>query len=471
MSDNKVIANNIFYLTIAELIGKIFQFFFYKHISTALGTEAFGAYSWATTNVLYFFLIVGAGLDIFGIREIAKNRNKIAYIANIILSIRVLLSFIAFGALCVYAFYITDKSYDIKILLLVAGLRLFGDAVLPNWVYQSLEKMGYLALRNFLINFLNIVLAYLFVKSPNDVIYATALISFNLIVTSALLLAHFNYKFYKVRLIFNFKKFYEYLKQSIPIGISVQIIIFYNFIDILMLGFLRKDFEHEVGIYFASMRIILLSTLPNQILQQAFFPKFTNDDITSNKSYYSKFSVYTIVIGAFLTSIIIIYAPYIINLQFSDSFYESIPLLKLLALKLLLSYLAVSFSSPFLAKGHEMIVMKVVGFAFLMNIALNYLFIPDYGIYGAAYATIFCELVIVIVFYYQLYIKYNLISFKPLILGMIVFFSIVFVFEFNMYLFNLNIYISFFISIFTFAIVSLMLKIITIKEIKGVFSK
>ena len=55
MSEKKIVANNILYLTIAELIGRILQFFFYKHISVALGTEAFGAYSWATTNVMYFF--------------------------------------------------------------------------------------------------------------------------------------------------------------------------------------------------------------------------------------------------------------------------------------------------------------------------------------------------------------------------------------------------------------------------------
>ena len=471
MSEKKVVANNILYLTIAELTGRILQFFFYKHISTALGTEAFGAYSWATTNVMYFFIIVGAGLDIFGIREISKNKEKINYYSNVILSLRIVLSVVAFFTLFIYAFYITDKSLEIKLLLVVAGVRLFGDAILPNWIYQAIEKMGYLAIRNFLFNFLNLILAYLLVKTPADTIYATGLLSFNLIITSIILLFHFNYKFIKIQFIFNLKDYWDFLKKSIPIGLSIQIIIFYNFADILMLGFLRENFEYEVGIYSAAMRIIMISTLPNQILQQSFFPKFANDDIYNKDSYFNKYTILTVVSGSFLTAIIIAYSEAIIQIQFSELYFESSILLKILALKLFLSYLSVTFSSPFLAKNNENIVLKVVGFAFVLNIILNYLTIPVYGIYGAAFSTIFCEVIISLLFYYQLYKKYNLINYKPLVYGIVVMIGVLIIYFITNNILNFNVYLSFIFSIFTFLFITIVSKVVTIQELKAIVKR
>lgn len=470
MSEKKVIANNIIYLTVAELIGRIFQFFFYKHITVALGTEAFGSYSWAITNVTYFFIILGAGLDIYGIREISKDKSKLPSLSNMILSLRLVLSILAFISILVYSFYL-PKSDEIKLLLVVAGLRLFGDAILPNWVYQAIEKMGFVAIRNFLINFLNLVLAYLLVKNPVDVVYATSLISFNIILTAFLLLFHFNSKIHKVRFYFNLKEFINLLKSSIPIGVSIQIIIFYNYADIIMLGYLRENFEYEVGIYSAAMRIILVSTLPIQILQQAFFPKFANDNFKDKGSYYNKFSMLATAVGIFLTFIVIIYSEAIIKIQFSEMYLEASILLKLLGLKLLFSYITITYSIPFLAKNKENYILYVVGSAFFLNIILNYFMIPIYGIYGAAFATIFCELLIILMFFYLMNKSYLIFNIKPLLISIIVFLISYLVYYITNFIIGLSIYLSFIFSIFTFFTGSIILKVTTIEEIKAILKR
>jgi len=470
MSEKKIVANNVIYLTIAELIGRIFQFFFYKHITVALGAEAFGSFSWSITNISYFFIILGAGLDIYGIREISKDKSKLSYFSNLVLSLRLFLSIIAFIAILIYSFYL-PKSDEIKLLLVLAGFRLFGDAILPNWVYQAIEKMSFVALRNFLINFLNLILAYLLIKSPEDVFYAVSLISFNICLTAFLLLLHFNFKIQKINLFFNLKQFINVLKSSIPIGISIQIIIFYNSADIVMLGFLRENFEYEVGIYSAAMRIILISTLPIQILQQAFFPKFSNDNFIDSDSYYRKFSLISAFIGIFLTFVVVNYSYDIIRIQFSDIYYESSILLKILGLKLFFSYLTITFSIPFLAKHKENFILFSVGSAFILNIILNYFAIPIFGIYGAAYSTIFCEFIILIVFVYLMSKTYSIFYIKPIIYCVILFFSLQIIFVLTNQYLGLNIYLSFLFSIFTFFIMTILLKVLSINEIKAILRR
>lgn len=470
MSEKKIIANNIFYLTLSEVLGRIFQFFYYKHITVALGTDAFGAFSWSASNVMYFFIVVGAGLDIYGIKAITKDKSKLKYYSDIILSLRLVLSILAFLLLCSYALII-PKSIEIKILLIISGIRLFGDALLPNWVYQAVEKMQIIAIRNFAYNFINFLLAYLLISNAGDVYYAAGIVSFNLIITSAISLYYFYYKIEKINLIIDFKKYYEILKDSIPIGLSIQIIIFYNLADIIMLGFLRENFEYEVGIYSASMRIVVLASLPNQILHQAFFPKFSTDNPNSKDSYINRYVKMVYFIGTFITIFVILYAKEIIHLQFSKDFYASIGLLQFLGLKLFLTYISISFSSPMLAKNHEGIIMKTVGFTLVLNIILNYIYIPKYGFYGAAYSTIFCEFIIAAVFIYYNYLKSNHTYFKHLLFSICSLIIIYIVFNLTDKYLDLNIFISAFFSIFTFLILTILFKIVSFNELRALVKR
>lgn len=470
MSEKRVVANNIFYLTLAEVLGRIFQFFYYKHITIALGAEAFGIFSWSVTNIMYFFIIVGAGLDFFGIREITKDKSKIKYYSDIILSLRLFLSIIAFILVCYYA-YLLPKAFEVKIVLVIAGLRLFADALLPNWIYQAIEKMHIMAIRNFALNFLNFILAYFLIRSAEDLYLSISVVSFNLFITSFVSLYYYHKKIDKLSFIIDFKKYYSILKQSIPIGLTIQIMIFYNFADIIMLGYLRNNFEYEVGIYSAATRIILLAMLPNQILQQAFFPKFSTDDPLKPNSYIFNFTKLIYSVGAFLTIFIMLFSKEIILLQFSMEYSESIMLLKFMGLKLFLGYIAVSFSSPMLAKNQEKIIMYAVGIAFVINVVLNYIFIPIYGFYGAAYTTILCELIIVLFFIVSNYNRYKITYFTPLMLSLFQIIIIYLIYLLTNDFLMLNVYISAIISIFTFLILTILFKIVEINEIKALIKR
>jgi O-antigen/teichoic acid export membrane protein len=470
MSEKRVVANNVMYLTLAELLGRILQFFYYKHITVALGAEAFGVFSWSVTNIMYFFIIVGAGLDFYGIREVTKDKSKTKYYSDIILSLRLFLSIIAFFVLCNYAFLL-PKSLEVKIVVIIAGLRLFADALLPNWIYQAIEKMHIMAIRNFFLNFLNFILAYFLISSADDLFMAISVVSFNLILTSFVSLYHYHSRIDKINLKIDFKKYITILKQSLPIGFSVQILIFYNFADIIMLGYLRENFEYEVGIYSAAARIIMLSMLPNQILQQAFFPKFSLDDPNKPNSYINNFTKFVYFIGAFLTIFIILYSREIILLQFSIEYKEAIMLLQFMGLKVFLAHLAISFSSPMLAKNRERIIMYAVGAAFILNVILNYIFIPIYGFYGAAYTTIICEFVIVIIFIHSNYKKYGIVYFSPLLNSLLLIVIIYVIHLLTNSILNFNIYFSAIISIFTFFILTIVFKIISLDELKAIIKR
>ena len=142
-----------------------------------------------------------------------------------------------------------------------------------------------------------------------------------------------------------------------------------------------------------------------------------------------------------------------------------------MGLKLFLAHIAVSFSTPMLAKNQERVIMYSVGSAFIVNVVLNYIFIPIYGFYGAAYTTVFCEVIIVMFFVISNYKRNKITYFMPLLLSLLQIVAVYIMFLFTNDFLRINIYISAIISIFTFLILTILFKIVTLNELKALVKR
>ena len=77
---------NFSYLAFAELISKGIGFFVMVYIARILGPGNFGKLGFAQAFTSYFGLIVNLGLDVYGARELAKDKNKAKeLLSNIVL--------------------------------------------------------------------------------------------------------------------------------------------------------------------------------------------------------------------------------------------------------------------------------------------------------------------------------------------------------------------------------------------------
>ncbi len=70
------IFKNFSYLAAAELISKGIAFFTTVYIARVLGPENFGKLGFAQAVLSYFILIVSLGFDVYGAREIARNKEN-----------------------------------------------------------------------------------------------------------------------------------------------------------------------------------------------------------------------------------------------------------------------------------------------------------------------------------------------------------------------------------------------------------
>ena len=76
-------------------------------------------------------------------------------------------------------------------------------------------------------------------------------------------------------------------------------------------------------------------------------------------------------------------------------------MLKILATAMILSFLIFLLSNVLIVSGQEKINTCILIGATLLNIALNLIWIPPHGAIGAAWSTVVCEMVLVIVLCFQ----------------------------------------------------------------------
>ena len=186
----------------------------------------------------------------------------------------------------------------------------------------------------------------------------------------------------------------EFLRQSWPLIFSGLAIAVYTKIDQVMLGVILG--EDAVGQYSVAVRISSIWNFIPGILATSLFPAILNARKQSKELYEKRLqdyfdlnaiTAYLIVIPLFLA------APWVINILFGDGYTEAGPILAIRIWSCLFIFLGI-------AREQYLVTGKLFRFSMIctaagavLNILLNYLLIPLYGLIGAAFATLVTEIV------------------------------------------------------------------------------
>ena len=204
----------------------------------------------------------------------------------------------------------------------------------------------------------------------------------------------------------------DMIRQSIPMMISSSVLLLMSWVDSLMIGSFIG--EHEVGVYNVAVKVALLTSFTLSAVNSIAAPKisrafnnekeveFKNIVIQTTKTIF--FSTIPIVFVIFL------FPEFILNF-FGEEFLVAKTALLILAFSQVLNAMSGSVGVILTMTGKEKVYQNILLFALVINIILNLLLIPEYGIEGAAIASasslIFWNLYSV----YYVYIHYNILTF------------------------------------------------------------
>ena len=172
MSKTKSLSvNSIFYL-IYNVLNVIFPFVTGIYVAHILLSYDIGRIEAAKNLASYFVILSFLGIPTYGLREVAKarkeqgNLNKLYSELMVINSISTtVFSLIYFGII----FIVPEYRGDITIYLL-SGISIVLNFLNNSWLFEGLEKFGFVSIRNLIFKVLSFAALVIFVRDKDDFI-------------------------------------------------------------------------------------------------------------------------------------------------------------------------------------------------------------------------------------------------------------------------------------------------------------
>lgn len=386
------ILKNFISLSGGELFSKAIAFVTTIYLARVISPEGFGIIGYATAFVSYFLLFIDFGFDIISVKKIANDKSLITKYVNNIISFRLLVASIAFLVFGMVLFFINEIQI-VKFALLVTGLNLFVQSFSTEFVFQATEKIKYLSIKVVAKNIIILIFVVLFVKSISDVLLVVGIsVLANLIMN---IWMFFKYKkiFAKYKWILDVRFLKMLVLESFPLIISSFMITIYYNLDMVMLGNIKT--QTEVGIYNASYKIFLIGLIPLVAIVRIFLPSLSKIDKKDElKNTILNYGIMLLLTGILIAVPIFLLSSEIISFVYGKEYVGSIIPLTILALNILVISVNVFLGNPLTVWGKQKQYSVAITFGAIVNIILNFIFIPKYSYNGAALATLMSEVVV-----------------------------------------------------------------------------
>ncbi|MDP8202439.1 MAG: oligosaccharide flippase family protein [Candidatus Tenebribacter burtonii] len=198
------------------------------------------------------------------------------------------------------------------------------------------------------------------------------------------------------KVIFSWKMLKEILPFSIIIIPATISILFLQSADRYMLSLFSPDKLHDTGIYAISYKVGMILSLLTSVFDLVFFPfilKLGNSDLA--KKHLKRVYNFYLLIGSLIGYCIIIFSQEIF-LLFNPQYAEGGKYVFIGVISVFMHGLAniIVLGLYILRKSKKISAGIIIGA--LINIGLNYILIPEYGMLGAGIASILAYLFIVI---------------------------------------------------------------------------
>ena len=359
-------------------------------VARYLGPEQFGLFSYAQSFVALFSIIATLGLNSIVVRELVKKELD----KNILIGTSFIMMFFAslfvIGLLFIATFFTSNDTYTNILIFILASATIFQSFNVIDFYFQSKVLSKYVVYANISILFLSSIvkIGLILVNAP--------LMSFVFVVLfDSIVLALGCIYFYKK----NHQEFKNWkfdkkialflLKDSYPLIIAGVINSIYMKVDQVMIKEILDN--TQVGYYAAAVKLSEVWFGIGVIICNSLFPAIVNAKKVSEELYYQriyKLFLFLVVIAYILSIIVYFLSDYIILFLYGKEFIEASSVLAIHIFSAIFVYLGVSSGRWLIIENKTLLNLYRNIFGMIINVVLNIIFIPKFGIVGAAYASL-----------------------------------------------------------------------------------
>lgn len=385
--------------TLGNFISRGLSFILLPFYSHYISPSDFGIYSVILSFVTILSTVVNLGLPSIFVKNLSYAKLKDERV-DLLSNTFWLVSIFSFSVLLFILLFLRplnnlilgNENYLFEFIIGLISIYALNYSYYFSVFYVALEKSHLFVLKNSIasvINFVSNILLVVFLKMDINGIFISQLISSFVLILLCLEVIKENLKPK-----FNFDYTLRLLKISFPLLLSGVFSIMIELIDRIFV--MKMLGEKEAGIYSFGYRIALIYNLFILSFKTAWIPHYFNLGVNDDKPLHlGRVLLKIIYYSAILIFLISIFANEVFNLKigelslFKSEYKESTKIILIILTGYFFSLLTGFYSiAPY--QENKTIHFLIADFlAFVVNVSLNLILIPNYGILGAAYATLF----------------------------------------------------------------------------------
>ena len=371
-------------------------------LARTLGAEQYGLYAFPMAVLRFLSIPSSAGFPQVIVRNIAQYKsveeygkikgmmirsNQFAVLFGSILALLTIVSYYFFAQVSVF----TTKGILfllVVMMLPIVSLNNIRMSILRGLNKIVLSKLPEIVIKPFIVLVIMTIL-YFTVDTikPIFAVYIQIFASLMIFLIGSLILKKNNtIEIKKAKAEYHSK---EWLVSAFPFLFLGVMHVINKQADIIMLGFLTTP--RDVGIYRAVVNASMMITFVLTSVNMAQAPHIASLWKLGKKDELQKLVTQTTIItaiGTILISVFLIFfGDFLLGYLFGEEFREGYLALKILCFGYLVSGFSGSVGNINNMTGNEYLAVRTVVFTALLNIILNIILIPIYGVNGAAFAT------------------------------------------------------------------------------------
>jgi O-antigen/teichoic acid export membrane protein len=383
---------SILHLSAGDFLAKLLYFVAFVYMAKALGVAQYGVLEFAVAIRTYLLLLADGGLELWAVRESSKGHDPGPLVSRVI-PLRLLLAVGSYIAVNFFL-YALPNNPNLRVILPVFALTTFAQAFSLKWLFMGRHEMNRVIVGLILSQLLFSLGVFAFVRTPADLMWVPIV----WLVGDLAMVAYYWRTFLtaagRSSVKFTFQGTQTMVRPAVTFGASQAMgLMNYNLGSIVMGVFLGPG---PVGWYGAAYKpITALLALPVSYYI-GLFPALSGAWSSNQQTFrailersFRLTAIFAVPIGIGGTLL----AEPIIGFLFGPTYSASIPVLQLLSWSAVLVILRGNFRQALNAAGKQRSDLICSAAAVIVNASLTFALIPKYRLIGAAWATVFSELV------------------------------------------------------------------------------
>jgi len=390
----QTIFKNTFWLTVSNIGGRLLRAIIIIYGARILGAHNWGIFSYVLSLTAFLTIFTDFGITPLLTRENSKIRNGTNQtLVATSFGLKLILLVLAISLM----FAITPSLTNLE------GINMFLPFAALILAFDTLREFGFSLIRArekmemeaFLFIFTNVAIVlggFIWLEYKPTALALAYAYALGTGLGAAATFFILRNSFKNLHKYFVWQNAWPILRTAWPFALSGLLGGIMINTDTLLIGLFRS--AEELGWYSVAQRPIQMLYLLPIVLASSLFPLFArlaNENRVKLGQAIQTSTRILLLVGIPIAVGAIITAKPLINLVFGVEYARAVPSFTVLALTLLINFPAVLLSNVLFAADQQKTLVRYFALGAGVNILLDLLFIPNFGIVGSAWATLFSQ--------------------------------------------------------------------------------